>query len=238
MKKPLYNLVGDAVGEIELVDRIFNVPAKASVVHQVVVTQQANSREVLADTKDKGEVRGGGKKPWKQKGTGRARHGSSRSPIWRGGGVTFGPNSDRTNFARRVNKKQKQLALAMCLSEKASDDTFVVIDELKMAATKTKAIATAITTLKKKITSLAKARKVLFVLPNHDVVFIKSVLNLENVRSTTADSLNCVDVLHADIIIASKEAVGVIDRHYQLIREKKAETPASIKAKKSTTKKK
>lgn len=238
MKKPLYNLTGDAVGEIELIDRIFNVPAKASVVHQVVVTQQANAREVLADTKDKGEVRGGGKKPWKQKGTGRARHGSSRSPIWRGGGVTFGPNSDRTNFARRINKKQKQLALAMCLSEKAGDDTFVVVDDLKIAETKTKTIATAITTLKKKIASMAKAKKVLFVLPDHDVVFIKSVLNLKNVRSMTADSLNCVDVLHADVIITSKAAVGVIDRHYQLIREKKVETPESIKAKKSTTKKK
>lgn len=238
MKKPLYNLTGDAVGEIELIDRIFNVPAKASVVHQVVVTQQANAREVLADTKDKGEVRGGGKKPWKQKGTGRARHGSSRSPIWRGGGVTFGPNSDRTNFARRINKKQKQLALAMCLSEKASDDTFVVVDDLKIAETKTKAIATAITALKKKIASMAKAKKVLFVLPDHDIVFIKSVLNLKNVRSMTADSLNCVDVLHADVIITSKAAVGVIDRHYQLIREKKAETPESIKTKKSTTKKK
>jgi len=116
MKTSLYNLQGTAIGEVELDEKIFGVPEKPAVIHQVVISQQRNSRQVLAHTKTKGEVRGGGKKPWKQKGTGRARAGSSRSPLWRGGGVTFGPLKER-NFSAKVNKKMKNLALRMILSD-------------------------------------------------------------------------------------------------------------------------
>ena len=104
LKTKLYNSEGKESGEVELPESVFGVKLVDDLVHQVVVAQMANARQVLADTKDKGEVRGGGKKPWKQKGTGRARHGSSRSPLWKGGGVTFGPTNDR-NFSKMINKK-------------------------------------------------------------------------------------------------------------------------------------
>ncbi len=138
MKKiQIYNQLGEKVKELELNSKIFGIEIKNSVVHQVAVAQMANSRVAIAHTKDKSEVRGGGKKPWKQKGTGRARHGSSRSPIWVGGGVTFGPTKDR-NFSKKVNKKQKTKALFMCLSDKVNNNLFILLDKLNLAEGKTK----------------------------------------------------------------------------------------------------
>ncbi|MBU4482340.1 50S ribosomal protein L4, partial [Patescibacteria group bacterium] len=137
MKKYLvYNSSGERIKEIELNSKIFGIEIKNSVVHQVAVAQMANSRVAIAHTKDRSEVRGGGVKPWKQKGTGRARHGSTRSPIWVGGGVTFGPTKDR-NFSKKVNKKQKTKALFMCLSDKANNDLFILLDELNLENGKT-----------------------------------------------------------------------------------------------------
>src|SRR3989339_1860577 len=119
MKTKFYNLVGKVVGDVELSDAIFDVKVKPTLVHAVYVAITNRARESWADTKGKGEVRGGGKKPWQQKGTGRARHGSIRSPIWKGGGVTFGPKTER-NYDVKINLKEKQLALKMCLSDRAS----------------------------------------------------------------------------------------------------------------------
>ncbi len=123
MKVKVYNLEGKEVKQVELNDAVFNVPVKSSVVHEVFVAQRNNAREPWADTKKRGEVRGGGKKPWQQKGTGRARHGSIRSPIWKGGGVTFGPLSIR-NYTTKINKKTRRLATRMCLSDKAQNTRF------------------------------------------------------------------------------------------------------------------
>src|SRR3989339_1692989 len=129
MKTKVYNLQGTESGEIELADSIFNIKIKQELVHEVFVAQTNNQREPWADTKSKAEVRGGGKKPWKQKGTGRARHGSSRSPIWKGGGVTFGPRNDR-NFKMRINKKMRQNAIFMVLSDAHRQERFLVVDSL------------------------------------------------------------------------------------------------------------
>lgn len=121
---PIYNVTGEKNGTIELSDRVFAVAPKMPLIHQVYEAIRANAREPWADTKDRGEVRGGGKKPWKQKGTGRARHGSTRSPIWRGGGITFGPLSIR-NYKQKINQKMNQQAVRMCLSDKADRKSVV-----------------------------------------------------------------------------------------------------------------
>jgi len=115
-----YNVKGEAQGNISLAKEVFEIPVKSSVIHQVYTAMRANARQPWAETQGKGEVRGGGKKPWKQKGTGRARHGSTRSPIWRGGGVTFGPRNER-NFTQKINKKMARKALFMVLSGKAKE---------------------------------------------------------------------------------------------------------------------
>jgi len=139
LKIKIYNQSGTVVKEGKLNPEIFGVAVKESVVHQVAVAQMANARVAIADTKDRSEVRGGGKKPWRQKGTGRARQGSIRSPLWKGGGVVFGPKSAR-NFYQKINKKMKRKALFMCLSDKVSNNFLVVIDKLNLTAGKTKEI--------------------------------------------------------------------------------------------------
>src|SRR3989338_5627406 len=139
-KVNLYNKTGQTVGEINLDPALFEVKADKALVHEAVVAQMANSRVVLAHTKDRGEVRGGGKKPWKQKGTGRARHGSRRSPIWIGGGITFGPNAWR-NFALKINRRARRKALFMALSDKVASQAFVVVDALTVAQPKTREVA-------------------------------------------------------------------------------------------------
>src|SRR3989338_6359607 len=133
----LYDQTGKEIGIVDLPDAIFCVPISEALVHQVVVAQHANARTVVAHTKGRAEVRGGGRKPWKQKGKGRARHGSSRSPIWIGGGVTFGPTNER-NFSQRINKKMKQAALKMALSDKAKEDRLIVVDKIVLKSPKTK----------------------------------------------------------------------------------------------------
>lgn len=218
IKIPVYNLNGEKVKEFEISSRIFGRQPKAEVVHQVVVAQQANSRPVLAHTKDKSDVRGGGRKPWRQKGTGRARHGSIRSPLWVGGGVTFGPTKDR-NFSKRVNKKQKQLALAMCLSDKVADSKFVVLDQFTLESGKTKDLAGIVDSLRKKIESLKGLKNILIVVADNDKNFFKASNNLQSINVITADSLNCVDVLKGSAIVTSVEAVGKIDSHYKKINQ-------------------
>ncbi|MDD5071998.1 MAG: 50S ribosomal protein L4 [Patescibacteria group bacterium] len=137
IKINIYNQKAEVVGEMDLSDKVFGVPANKGLVHQAVVAQMANNRQVLAHTKDRSEVRGGGRKPWRQKGTGRARAGSSRSPIWTGGGVTFGPRKDR-NFSKNINKKMRKKAILMVLSDKVANGNFLVMDKLEIDEYKTK----------------------------------------------------------------------------------------------------
>lgn len=219
MKYPVYNLKGDKVKDIELSDRVFGVKIKPEVIHQVVVAQLSSARVAIADTKGKGEVRGGGKKPWRQKGTGRARHGSSRSPIWKGGGVVFGPKSAR-NFYLKVNKKQKQLALFMCLSDKVQDKTLAVIDKLELASGKTKDLSLMLKDIKGKIAEIKNGKKTLLIIDSNDKKLIKAAMNLKSINTISADSINCVDLLKYDTVLATEESIKKIDKHFKKYKEK------------------
>lgn len=137
MESLIYNQKGKEAGKIELPKNIFALPWNADLVHQVVVSMASNRRNNIAYAKDRSEVRGGGKKPWRQKGTGRARHGSSRSPLWRGGGITFGPTKER-DWTKKINKKMKTKALFTVLSQKARDGEMLFVDNLKFDEPKTK----------------------------------------------------------------------------------------------------
>ncbi|MFA6525891.1 MAG: 50S ribosomal protein L4 [Candidatus Buchananbacteria bacterium] len=236
MKYPVYNNSGEQVKDIELSNRLFAVTPKAEVVHQVVLAQEANSRQVLAHTKTRSEVSGGGKKPWKQKGTGRARHGSTRSPIWVGGGITFGPRSDR-NFTQKVNKKQKQLALAMCLSDKANGKTLVLLDNLSNMTGKTKDLGLWLANLKSKVSGMKDSKKVLLVMDASDAKLTKSAANLGSIKTISAKSLNCVDLLKATTVIASVKSIEEIEKHFKKVNEKKAETGETAKKVKKVAKK-
>ena len=150
LKIKVYNQNAEPAGEMELSSKVFGVKANPALVHQAVVTQMANERKVIAHTKTRSEVRGGGKKPWAQKGTFRARHGSSRSPIWKGGGVTFGPRNDR-NFKMRINKKMRQNAIFMVLSDKVINNHLVVLDKFFLTEFKTKIFNQILTGLENKM---------------------------------------------------------------------------------------
>ena len=193
---------------MELPESVFGVELVDDLVHQVVVAQMANARQILADTKDKGEVRGGGRKPWKQKGTGRARHGSSRSPIWKGGGVTFGPTTER-NFSKRINKKMKTKALFMVLSGKLKDKEIIVVDDLKINKTSTKA-------MKDIFKSLPIQGKVLLSLDKSNENILNSVKNIPEVSALASDSLNVVDLLKNKFVVINKKGIEKIEEIYKI----------------------
>ncbi len=148
MKLPVYNTEGKEVNKVELPDDIFGLSWNGDLVHQVVVSLLGNARDNIGHTKNRGEVSGGGKKPWQQKGTGRARHGSIRSPLWRGGGITFGPRNER-NYNTKINKKMKAKALATVLSQKVRDNELILVDSVKFDSPKTTAAKTIIESLSK-----------------------------------------------------------------------------------------
>src|SRR6185503_10544504 len=154
MEAKIYNQKGTSAGTITLPEKVFAAKWRSDLVHQVVEGMRSNKRAGTADTKDRGEVRGGGKKPWKQKGTGRARHGSSRSPIWVGGGVTHGPLAEK-NYKRKISKKMRAQALFSVLSRKLKDGEVIFVDSLEMPAIKTKAAIEVVNNLKVKGTILA-----------------------------------------------------------------------------------
>jgi len=219
MKIPVYNNSGEQIKEIELPSRLFAVKPKTEVIHQVVMAQTANARQNLAHTQTKGEVRGGGRKPWRQKGTGRARHGSSRSPLWKGGGVTFGPRNTR-NFFQAVNKKQKQLALAMCLSDKMNNKLLTVFDQFKLSG-KTKELNSWLKNISGKIAELKNSKKFLLILSSNDKKIIGAAKNLKNVNTILADSLNCLDLLKYDTVLIDEPAIKKIDQHYHKVNSQK-----------------
>ncbi len=207
IKVPVYNLIGKQVGEQELQPGVFGVKVKPVVVHQVVVAQQANARVAIAHTKTKSEVRGGGKKPWKQKGTGRARQGSTRNPQWRGGGVTFGPRSNR-NFSQKINKQAKQLALRMVLSDKVAHQQFVVVDKFTTEVSKTKQMQA----LMKQLPLKGKSR--LLVLGQAQPDVLRAARNLKQTDFIAANSINVVDLLKYPYVVVDQAAVTVIEKTY------------------------
>lgn len=207
IKAKVYNREGKEVGEKELNPAIFGVEMKEEVVHQAVVAQNANKRLVLAHTKDRSEVRGGGKKPWRQKGTGRARHGSIRSPIWKGGGITFGPTKDR-NFQQKINKKARRKALFMCLSDKASEKGVVVLDKMEFPEIRTKEMAAMLKNLP------IKGESVLIAMDKNDQNIVKSVSNVPGARAIMADSLNVVDVIGKKYFLVTEDGLKKMEETY------------------------
>lgn len=199
LKVKVYSENGIVVGEETLEPSIFGISPKGPLIHQAVIAQMANSRSPIAHTKGRGEVSGGGKKPWKQKGTGRARHGSSRSPIWVGGGITFGPKSNR-NFSQKINKKMKRKALLMSLTDKASSGKFVVLDSLAFDEYKTKRVA-------QMIKKLPITGSLLLVLPLTDEILMKSASNIPKTSTSTVTSLNLVDVLKAGTLLTTRDGL-------------------------------
>jgi large subunit ribosomal protein L4 len=209
IKVKVYNLEGKEVEELTLDSTIFGVDINPALVHQVVEAQRANSRQNLAHTKGRSEVRGGGKKPWKQKGTGRARHGSSRSPIWSGGGVTFGPTKER-NFSKKINSQMKKKALYMSLTDKVSENEFIVLDDMKFDKIKTKELNNIF-----KKSPVKDAKSILLVLKAKDDNITKSARNIENVKTILADSMNVYDILKYENILIDKEAVKKLTKTYK-----------------------
>lgn len=198
-----YNQEGEKTGQTRLASEIFGVKMNQDLVYQVTVSQASNRRQSTAHTKGRGDVRGGGKKPWRQKGTGRARHGSIRSPLWRGGGTTFGPTNER-NFKRKINKKTRRLALLMVLSEKAKNNLVVILDDLKLEKPKTKLF----TEILNKLPSAGK--KSLIALPEQDKNLILAARNISGTETMSAKDLNCLDLLSVKYLILSKESIKII----------------------------
>ena len=206
-KAKIYNQEGQEVGEHELSSDIFECKINQALVHQVVVAQQANIRQVLAHTKGRSEVRGGGRKPWRQKGTGRARHGSRRSPIWVGGGVTFGPTKER-NFSKRINVKMKRQALLMVLSDKAQDKKIILIDKLPVSKGKTKETLELLNKLP------CKDKKMFLALTKGDSGIIRSVRNLKNVWAQNINSLNILDLLKFGYLVMSVDTLSELEKMF------------------------
>ncbi len=209
MKVKIYNQTAEAIGEIDLPKEIFEVRWNPVLVHQVLVAQEANRRKVLAHAKGRGEVRGGGRKPWKQKGTGRARQGSIRSPLWKGGGVTFGPTKERV-FSKKINKKMKKTAITSVLSRKLKDEQIKVIDDIKIAEPKTKIMA-------KVLANFFPVRNNggLVILPETNTNLIRATRNLSFAQITTANNLNVEDLLRYKNIVLLKKSVAALDAIYK-----------------------
>lgn len=203
MKVSVYNKEGKEVEQVSLPKEIFEIPMSLDLLHQITVAQRANRRQVSAHTKDRGDVSGGGRKPWRQKGTGRARHGSIRSPLWKGGGVTFGPTKDRV-FKKRIPKKMRRKALLVALSAKAREDLLIVLDKLEVDKIKTKLINQIFNNLP------CKDKKCLVVLPQIEKNVILSARNISNIETVEARNLNALDVLSFKYLVMPKESIKVI----------------------------
>lgn len=205
MKVKIYNQEGKETGEQELDPEIFAVKIKPEVVYQAVIAQLANIRLPIAHTKTRGEVKGGGKKPWKQKHTGRARAGSIRSPLWRGGGVIFGPRKERV-FKQKINKKMKKKALFMCLSDKAANNKLILVDKLELEEIKTKKMIKILENLP------VKKEKTLIILGKNDKNIICSSQNIPFAKTVLADSLNVVDLLNYRYLLFLLEGMELLKK--------------------------
>ena len=202
MRVSVHNTVGETVGEIELRKDIFGVPINVPVMHQALVRQQANARLGTHKTKTRGEVRGGGRKPWRQKGTGRARHGSIREPQWRGGGVAHGPRP--RSYRQKMPRKMRRLAYKSALSVKANEKQIIILDDLQMPAPKTRGMVSM-------LEALAVDSSALIILPGENVNVEKSVNNLPNVKTLRANYLNIYDLLSYDYLLMPLGALEVIE---------------------------
>ncbi|MCC8141110.1 MAG: 50S ribosomal protein L4 [Lachnospiraceae bacterium] len=203
-KVSVYNMEGSEVGSMDLNDAVFGVEIKEHLVHQAVVQQLANNRQGTQKAKNRSERRGGGRKPWRQKGTGRARQGSIRSPQWRGGGVAFPPSPRDYSF--KINKKEKRAALQSALTSRVQDEKFVVLDELKLERIKTKDFI--------KVLDNLQVSKALVVLADKDFTVEKSAANIPDVKTSLVSTINVYDILKYDTVITTKAGVEKIEEVY------------------------
>ncbi len=216
MNAKIYTRDGAESGSVTLPETVFGVAWNADLVHEVVVGMQANARAGTAHTKDRSEVRGGGKKPWKQKGTGRARHGSRRSPIWTGGGVAFGPRTEK-DFSVKINKKVRTKALSIVLSKKLADNEVLFVDSLNMDEPKTKDAKAIIAALAKGTgnETLATKRKnaAIVVLSDRNLATEKSFRNFGNIEVVQAKDINPVELLTYKYVVVAdaKSSVEVLE---------------------------
>lgn len=202
----IYNMLGKEAGEMELSADIFGVEPNAAVLHSAVVNYLANQRQGTQSTKTRTEVSGGGRKPWRQKGTGHARQGSIRAPQWTHGGIALGPKPRSYNYV--LPKKMRRLALKSALSSKVADGALLVLDELKLDEIKTKTVAAM-------LTALNADRKVLLVLPEKNDVAVKSARNIPGVKTALVNTINTYDILNTDKLIVVKDAVAKIEEVYR-----------------------
>ena len=200
----VYNIEGKEVGTIELNDAIFGVEVNEHLVHMAVVSQLANNRQGTQKAKTRSEVSGGGKKPWRQKGTGHARQGSTRAPQWTGGGVVFAPTPRDYSF--KLNKKEKRAALKSALSSRVAENKFVVVDELKFDAIKTKDFA--------KVMSNLGVEKALVVINDNDTNVVMSAKNIPTVKTASISTINVYDILKYNTVVVTKDAVNTIQEVY------------------------
>ena len=200
----VYNQKGEKTGSIEISDGIFGIPVNDHAVHMAVVQYLANQRQGTKGTKTRAEVRGGGRKPWRQKGTGRARQGSTRAPHWRGGGVVFAPKA--RDYSIKLNKKQKRLALKSALSAKVRDSKFIVLESLQFPEIKTKEMI--------QVCENLKANNALVVLANSDRNVILSARNIPGVKTAGVNTINVYDILKYDTFVVTKEAVTQMQEVY------------------------
>ena len=203
-KVAVYNMEGKEVDSIELNDSIFGVEINEHLVHMAVLQQLANNRQGTQKAKTRSEVRGGGRKPWRQKGTGHARQGSTRSPQWTGGGVVFAPKP--RDYSVKMNKKEKQLAMKSALSAKLAEDKLVVVDKIELEEVKTSVFA--------KILANLKAPKSLVVTKDKNDKVVLSANNIPTVKTTATNSLSVYDILKYDKLVLTKDAVAAIEEVY------------------------
>lgn len=241
METQIYNQKGEAVKKIKLPEEVFGLDWNGDLVHQVVVSMASNRRDAIAHTKNRGDVSGGGKKPWRQKGTGRARHGSNRSPIWRGGGITFGPTNER-NWSKKINKKMKVKALFTVLSQKMKDSEILFVDDFKFDAPKTKEAKNILIKLSeiKGFDNLFKKRKnsVCLALGERNKNSEKSFSNFSNVLVGELKNINPLDILSYKYLLITKpedslnfliNKLGGSDKVVKPVKEVKVSEVAKVK---------
>lgn len=206
MKIAVYNLSGKKIEDMELSDDVFGLPSNNALLHQAYVAVMSNRRQVIAHTKDMAEVKGSGRKLWRQKGTGSARVGSVRSPLWRKGGIIFGPTKDR-NFKKKINKKMLQGAIKTALSEKAKNESIIIVDQFNFSKNKTKEFAEAIKKLKIN-------GSVLVGFNEKEIIFSRASRNIEKASNVPAGALNVKDLLDNKYLLLSKDSIKQIEERY------------------------
>ncbi len=200
----IYNMKGEEVGSLELSDAVFGAKINEHLVHMSVVQYLANRRQGTQKAKTRSEVRGGGRKPWRQKGTGHARQGSIRAPQWKGGGVVFAPTPRDYSF--KLNKKEKRAALKSVLTSKVNDSKFIVLDELKLDEIKTKKF--------REVMENLKVNKALVILNEKDENVIMSARNIPKIKTALTNTINVYDILKYDTVVVTKDAVATIEEVY------------------------